>query len=325
MKNTLKIAFTAALTAASVFAASAASAQGWPQRPVRILTGFAPGSGADTLARITADRLSDQMKASFVVENRPGAGGSIATTAVAKAPADGYTLLFGLITLAITPHMQRNPPYDPVADLAPVAKVAELNSVMVGPTNAPYKNLKELVAYAKANPGKIAYASSGKGSPSHLGSELIRQALNLDIRDVPYKDGGQAMTDVMSGQVGFFFAAISATIPHIRSGRVVGLAIGAPQRSDQLPEVPTVAEQIGIKGLEFTTWYGVLGPAGLPADIVERLNRELAAATQSPEMRDRVAKSGARVNYAPTREFAAEIRSNSERYGKMLRDLGLVE
>ena len=321
MKNALNIVFAAT----AVFATSAACAQNWPQRPVRMLTGFAPGSGADVLARITADRLSEQMKSSFVVENRPGAGGAIATTAAAKATPDGYTLLFGLITLTITPHMQRTPPYDPVTDLAPVAKVAELNSVMVGPVNAPYKNLKELVAYAKANPGKIAYASSGKGSPSHLGSELIRQALQLDYRDVPYKDGGQAMTDVMSGQVGFFFAAISATIPHIRAGRVVGLAIGAPQRSDQLPDVPTVAEQIGIKGLEFTTWYGVLGPAGLPADIVERLNRELATAAQSPEMRDRVAKAGARVNYAPTKEFAAEIRANSERYGKMVRDLGLVE
>jgi tripartite-type tricarboxylate transporter receptor subunit TctC len=196
---------------------------------------------------------------------------------------------------------------------------------MVGPVNAPYKNLKELVAYAKANPGKLAYATSGKGSPSHLGIELIRQATQIDIRDVPYKDGGQAMTDVISGQVGFFFAAISATIPQIRSGRVNGLAIGAPQRSEQLPEVATVAEQIGIKGLEFTTWYGVLGPAGLPAEIVERLSKELGIAAQSPEMRDRVAKAGARVSFSPQKEFAAEIRTNNERYGKLVRDLGLVE
>jgi tripartite-type tricarboxylate transporter receptor subunit TctC len=321
MKNALNILFAAT----TVFATGAACAQGWPQRPVKVITGFAPGSGADVLARITADKLSEQMKSSFVVENRPGAGGAISVNAVAKSPADGYTLVFGLITLAITPHMQKTPLYDPVADLAPVAKVAELNSVMVGPVNAPYKNLKELVAYAKANPGKVAYATSGKGSPSHLGSELIRQAVQIDVRDVPYKDGGQAMTDVMSGQVGFFFAAISATIPHIRSGRVVGLAIGAPQRSDQLPEVPTVAEQIGIKGLEFTTWYGVLGPAGLPADIVERLNRELGIAAQSADMRERVARAGARVNYAPTKEFAAQIKADSERYGKMVRDLGLVE
>jgi tripartite-type tricarboxylate transporter receptor subunit TctC len=306
-------------------AASTAAAQAWPQRPVRLIVGYAPSSGADTLARITADRLSEQMKASFVVENRPGAAGSIATTAVAKAAPDGYTLLFGLIPLTITPHMQRVPPYDPVADLTPVAKVAELNSVMVAPVNAPYKNLKELVAYAKQNPGKLNYATSGKGSPSHLGIELIRQATQIDVRDVPYRDGGQAMADVISGQVGFFFAAISATIPHIRSGRVNGLAIGAVQRSEQLPEVQTVAEQLGIKGLEFTTWYGVLGPAGLPQEIVARLHKGLAAATATPEMSDRVTKAGARVNFVPPPEFGAEIKANSERFGKLVRDLNLVE
>lgn len=307
------------------FVAAAAIAQPYPQRPVRLITGFAPGSGADTLARITADRLSEQMKANVVVDNRPGAAGSIATTAVAQAPADGYTLLFGLITLTITPYMQRVPPYDPVADLTPVAKVAELNSVMVAPVNAPYKNLKELVAYARANPGKLSYATSGKGSPSHLGIELIRQATQIDIRDVPYRDGGQAMADVIGGQVGFFFAAISATIPHIRAGRVTGLAIGAVRRSDQIPEVPTVAEQLGIPGLEFTTWYGVLGPAGLPAPIVARLDKELASASALPDVRERVTRAGARVNYAGPKEFGAEIKANSERYGKMVRDLGLVE
>lgn len=319
------ISILATIALLAVFAVSPAAAQSWPQRPVRLIVGYAPGSGGDTLARITADRLSEQMKVSFVAENRAGAAGAIATSAVAKAPPDGHTLLFGLVPLTITPHMQREPSYDPVKDLTPVAKVAELNSVMVAPVGAPYKNLVELVAYAKANPGKLSYATSGKGSPSHLGIELIRQATKIEMRDVPYRDGGQAMADVMSGQVGLFFAAISATIPHINSGRVNGLAIGAVARSDQLPNVATVAEQLGIKGLEFTTWYGVLGPAGLPQEIVARLTKELALATASAEMRERVTKSGARVVFAAPAEFGAEIKANSERFGALVRELNLVE
>jgi tripartite-type tricarboxylate transporter receptor subunit TctC len=300
-------------------------AQAWPNRPVRIVVGYGPGSGADTLARIAAERLSEQLKTPFVVENRAGAAGAIATLAATKATPDGYTLLFGVVPLTITPHMQRQPSYNPVTDLTPIAKFAELNSVMVAPLKAPYKNLTELVAYAKANPGKLSYATSGKGSPSHLGIELIKKATRMDIRDVPYRDGGQAMADVISGQVDLFFAAISAAIPQIVAGKVTGIAIGAVQRSEQLPTLPTVAEQLGISNLEFTTWYGFLGPVGLPKEVVTRLGSELKAATESAEMRERVIKAGARVNFASPEAFAAEIKENSQRFGELVRELQLVE
>jgi tripartite-type tricarboxylate transporter receptor subunit TctC len=312
------------LTAALSFAETA-NAQPFPQQPIRLVVGFGPGSGADAIARVLAEGLGEQLKIAVVVENRDGAGSAIATAYVAKAPPDGYTLLLGATTMTVSPHLQATAPYDPVRDFVPIIKVAELPLLMIAAPDAPFKTLKELVAYAKSNPGKLNYATSGKGSPSHLGVELIRKAAGIDVRDVPYKNVGQAMTDVISGQVSFYFPAVTGAAPHVKSGRVKGLAIGAAKRSSQFPEVPTVAEEIGAQGLEVITWYGLLAPAGLPKEIATRLYTETTKVIESTDARGRILKTGADVVLDSPEEFAAQIRSDNVKYGKLIRELGLKD
>jgi tripartite-type tricarboxylate transporter receptor subunit TctC len=305
--------------------AASAGAQTYPQRPIRLIVTFGPGSGADTIGRILGERLSEQLKTAVVVENREGAGGAIGAAVAARAPADGYTLMLGATTMTVSPYMQTAPQYDPVKDFVPIIKVAELPLMMIAGEGAPYKNLKELVDYARANPGKLTYATSGKGSPSHLGIELIRQATHIDVRDVPYKNVGQAMTDTLSGQVSFYFPAVTGALAQVTAGKARGLAIGATQRSSQAPEVATVAEQLGISGLEVITWYGLFAPQGTPKEIVDRLYAETAKIMESEEVRGRIRKTGADVALAAPQAFAAQVRADTEKYSKLVRDLGLKE
>ena len=322
MKRFLTILMTALAAAGTT---GSAFAQSYPQRPIRIIVGFGPGSGADTIARILAEKLSEELKGSVIVENREGAGGAIGTASVAKAPADGYTLLLGATTMTVSPHLQATAPYDAVNDFVPIVRVAELPLLMIAGPNAPFSSLKELVAHAKKNPGKLSYATSGKGSPSHLSVELIRRATNVDVVDVPYKNVGQAMTDVIGGQVSFYFPAVTAATPQVKSGKVKGLALGAKKRSSQLPDIPTVAEEIGTQGLELITWYGLLAPTGTPKDIVTRLNGATIKVMELPDTRERIAKTGADVAVASAEDFAKEIRADNAKYGKLIRDLGLKE
>lgn len=303
-----------------------AQAQGWPQqRPVRLLVGFGPGSATDTMARLLAERLAGALKTSVVVENREGAGGAIGTAAAAKAPPDGHSILLGVTTLTVSPHMQANPSYDPIADLVPIVKVAELPLMLIVNTDAPFKTLRDLVAHARANPGALSYATSGKGSPSHLAVELIRQATKIDVRDIPYKNVGQAMTDTISGQISFYFPAITAGIPQVKGGKVRPLAVGAVQRSPQMPAVPTLVEEIGTPGLEVITWYGLFGPAGISRDIVNRLHTETARLMEGAELRDRIVKGGFDIAVSGPEEFGAQVRADVAKYGKLVRELGLKE
>ena len=313
------------MLAAMAMAMENAVAQPYPQQPIRLVVAFGPGSGADAMARVLAERLSQQMKVGVVVENREGAGGVIGASLVAKAPADGYTLLFGVTTMTVSPHLMANPPFDPVKDFVPIVKVAELALLMIAGNDAPFRSLKELIAYAKKNPGKLNYATSGKGSPSHLGVEMIRKATGIDVRDVPYKNIGQATTDVIGGQVSFYFPGITGAAPQVKAGKARGLAVGSVKRSSLAPEVPTVAEETGMQGLEVITWYGLLGPAGLPKEIAGRLHAETVRALESAEVRERIVKTGAEVVVAPPEEFAAQIRADSARFEKLVRELGLRE
>jgi tripartite-type tricarboxylate transporter receptor subunit TctC len=323
MKMTKK--FLAALVLGCAAVASALAQTSYPDKSIRLMVGFGPGSGADTIARVVAERLAERLKVSVIVENREGAGGSIGTASVAKAPADGYTLLLGASPMTVTPHMQTAPAYDPVKDFVPVIKVAELPLLLITSPNAPYKSLKELVAYAKQNPGKLSYATSGMGSPSHLSVEMIKQSTGINVVSVPYKNVGQAMTDALAGTVSFYFPAIPGALPQVKAGKARGLALGATRRSAKLPDVPTLSEELGTAGLEVITWYGVLAPAGTPREITARLHAEIAKVMDAPETREKLAATGVDVSVANSDEFAAQVRADSARYGKLVRELGLKE
>jgi tripartite-type tricarboxylate transporter receptor subunit TctC len=300
-----------------------ADAQTYPSKPIRMIVAYGAGSGADIIARIVAEKLSEQMKNNVFVENRDGAGGLIGTIAAARSAPDGYTLLLAPTTLTVAHALQAEPPYDPVKDFVGITRVSILPVVIVASPNAPYTTFKELVAYIKANPGKLNYATSGKGSPSHLEIELIKQTYGLDVPDVPYKNFGQAITDTIAGRVGFYPPVLPAALPHIKSGKVRALAIGTPRRSEQVPEVPTLAEQLGAPGYQSSVWYGVVAPAGLPADIVARLHEEIAKALENPQVRARITGTGAEVSMAPPAEFGAQIRAETEKWTKLVRALKL--
>ncbi len=317
----------AAGAAAAFVAAGIASAQAqpYPQRPIRLMVSFGPGSGADAIARIVAEGLAEQLKVGVVVENREGAGGAIGTAAAARAPNDGYTLMLGLSTMTVSPHMQATPSYDPVKDFTPIIKLAELPLLLVCGMDAPFRTLAELVAEARRQPGKFTYATSGKGSPSHLSIEMIRQSTGIDVRDVPYRNVGQALTDVVTGQVSFYFPGITGAAPHVTGGRLRALAIGATRRSAQLPDVPTLVEALGVQGLEVITWYGLFAPTGTPAEVLARVHSAAAAAMATPAIRERILKTGADIALAPGAEFAREVQNDDARYGKLIRSLGLKE
>jgi tripartite-type tricarboxylate transporter receptor subunit TctC len=315
----------AVLVLASALAAGAAQAETYPDKPIRIVVGFGPGSGADTVARVIGERLAERLKVAVIIDNREGAGGAIGTAGVAKAPADGYTLLLGASTMTVSPHLQSGVTYDAVKDFVPIVKVAELPLLLITSPQSPYKTLKEMVAYAKEHPGKLSYATSGRGSPSHLSVELIRQATGIDVVAVPYKNVGQAMTDAIAGTVSFYFPALPGALPHVKAGKVRALALGAVQRSAKLPEVPTLAEELGVSGLEVITWYGFFAPSGTPREVTARLATEVAKVLESAETRDKLAATGVDVAVAPADAFAAIVRADSARYGTLVRDLGLRE
>lgn len=318
-----KILGVLAVTLAIGLSALPAEAQPYPSRPIRLIAAYGPGSGADIVARILADKLSEQMKVSVVVENRDGAGGAIGTAMAAKAAPDGYTLLMAPTTLTVSPSMMKEPTYDPVNDFSAVTKVAVQPMAAVTRPDAPYKDFKELIAYAKANPGKVMYGTSGKGSPSHLEVELLRQRYGIDIQDVPYKSFGQAITDTMNGLVSFYFPTLPAALTHINSGKVRSLAVGSPQRSPQAPQLPTIAEELGLPGYEISVWYGIVAPAGTAKDIVAKLDSEISTALKSPEVRERIEKTGAIISPMGPDKFGEMIRAETSKWDKLVQELGL--
>jgi tripartite-type tricarboxylate transporter receptor subunit TctC len=321
MKN--RIRFAAAIIAACVVAPFAALAQPYPSKPIKMIVAYGPGSGADIVGRILAEQLTKQMGQTVVVENRDGAGGSIGTTLAAKSPNDGYTILMAPTTLTVSPALQATPAYDPIRDFTPITRVAIQPMSIVTSLDAPYNNLRELLAYAKANPGKLSYGTSGKGSPSHLEMEMINSLMGTKMQDVPYKSFGSAISDTISGQVSFYFPTFPAALPHIKGGKVKALAVGSTERAPQAPNIPTIAEELGKPGYEVSVWYGVVAPAGVPAEVVKRLHTEIAKALELPEVREKISNTGAVVSTAPPEKFAAQVRDETAKWGKMVRDLDL--
>lgn len=309
-------AFGAAIIPAAV------QAQAYPAKPVRIIAPSGAGGPVDLIARVVAQGLTDTLKQQFVVENRVGAAGLIGTEFVTKAPPDGYTLLFGFSgPLAIVPNLNPNTPYDPVNDLAAVSQVAAAPYVLLTHPSVPAKNVKELVALAKARPGKMHFGSGGVGVGIHMASELFSYVAGIKMVHVPYKGAAPAMTAVMSGEVDMMFNAIPPTLPHIREGRVRAIAIGSDKRTDLLPGVPTVRES----GIDFSTegWYGFVAPKGTPQNVIDTLHKALAKTMTTPEMKSIMAKQAVEPSATSPEAFARFIREENVRWGKVIKAAGI--
>lgn len=300
-------------------------AQGnWPTKPIRLIIPFGPGSGLDSLGRTFAESLGEQLKTPIVVENKEGAGGSIGAMATARSAADGYTIMLTAhAPFAIAPYVQTSKTYDPKEDFTPIAKVAVTPMLLVTGSSSPFKTFDDVVRNAKANPGKLSYASSGIGTPSHLHMEVIKHELGLNMVDVPYKNTGQALSDVMGDQVPLYMPSFPAALSLVKSGKLRALAIGSSTRSPVLPDVPTLSELLKRPKLEATVWYGFLAPKGLSPDITQRLYKEIAIAVATPKVIDRIEKLGAGGVLVDPKAFDSEIRRDADSAHSLLKASGI--
>jgi tripartite-type tricarboxylate transporter receptor subunit TctC len=309
-----------ALTAATL--AGSALAQAWPSKPIRIVVPFPPGGGTDIIARETSQRVAKATGWTFVIDNKPGAGGNLGVDAVAKSPTDGYTLVLGQSSnLAINPTLYAKLPYDPQKDLAPVVLVANAPLVMVTGMNTPYKSLADAVNAARAKPGQINFASPGNGTVAHLTSELFQKAAGVKTQHVPYKGAAQALTDVVSGTVDLYMSSVPTLLGQIKQGKLRPLAVTSAKRVDDLPHVPTINES-GYKGFDAVTWFGLLAPAGTPKDVIARLNAEFNKALKDPELVKRLGDEGADAAGGSAEQFAALIKDEIPRWGKVVKESG---
>ena len=308
--------------ALAVVGSASAQAQAWPARPVRIVVVFPPGGATDIYARLLAQGLQEAFDQNFVVENRAGAAGVIGFDHIAKSAPDGYTLGLGLGAMTIMPSLRSNLPFDPVRDFAPISIMLYAQNVLIVNQSVPANNLKELIAYAKANPGKLNYASSGIGATPHLSIELLKTMAGIDINHVPYKGDAPAVTDLLGGQVQMYCSTIGGSIQYIRQGRVKAFAVTGRRRSAALPELPTM-EEAGLPGYEVVSWYGLIAPAGTPRDIVNRLNAAVVKTVATPAVREKIIASGSDPATNSPEEFRALIRDNVERYGQIVRAAGI--
>jgi len=305
----------------ATFLAASAHAQNWPSKPIRMIVPFPAGGGTDMITRELTNKLAGSGY-TFVVENKPGSGGNLGVDAVAKAPADGYTLVMGQTSnLAINPTLYARLPYDPVKDLTPVARVADSPLVIVTATASPFKTLADVVRVAKEKPGSINYATSGNGTVSHLAAESFQRAAGITLTHIPYKGAAQGATDVMSGQVQLYVSTIPTLLGHIKSGKMRPIAVTSLKRVDDLKDVPTIAES-GYKGFESVTWFGILGPARLPREIVAKLNADINKALKDPQLEKQLSDQGADVATGSPEQFATLIRDDIPRWGKLVKDSG---
>jgi tripartite-type tricarboxylate transporter receptor subunit TctC len=300
--------------------ATAALAQSYPAKPIRLIIPFAAGGGNDNVARLVGKSLSDSMGQQLVIDNRPGAGGVLGAELAAKAAPDGYTLFMGGVgSHAVNPNLNANLPYDPIRDFAPVALLASAPLVLVVHPSVPAGSFKAFVALARARPGQLNYASNGNGSSSHLAAVMFDSMTGTDMVHVPYKGLSPALTDLLSGRVQLMFSSVVAILPHIRAGKLRGLAVTGAKRMPSMPDLPTIAES-GLPGYEASSWYGVLAPAGTPREIVVKLNAEFVKALAQPEVRTSLLADGAEPIGGTPEQFAAYIISEKERMGKLIRD-----
>ncbi len=299
-----------------------AYAQAWPNKPVRLVVPFPAGGGTDLIGRELTQKITEATKWNFVIDNRPGSGGNIGIDNVAKSPADGYNLVLGQTSnLAINPTLYAKLPYDPVKDLTPISLVASAPLALVVASASKYRNLADVIAAAKAKPGTINFATSGNGTVAHLAMELFQREASVQLVHIPYKGAAQGINDVMGERVEIYVSSIPTLLGHIKNGKLRPLAVTSLKRVDDLPEAPTIAES-GYKGFEAVTWFGVLGPANLPADIVGRLNTEINKALQTPALRKQLSDQGADVLGSTPDAFAKLVRDDIVRWGKVVKESG---
>jgi tripartite-type tricarboxylate transporter receptor subunit TctC len=298
-------------------------AQSYPSRPVTLTVGFAPGGGTDTVARVMQRKLAEYLGQTVVVENRAGAGGTIAAGIVAKAEPDGYNILLATIAaLAVAPHLNSKLPYNPLTDFAPISMATESGNVLVVHPSLPAKTLAEFVKLANSRPGGIAYGTSGVGSAGNLAGELFRLTAKTNLVHVPYKGGGPAMSDLLGGQIPSSFASATTATPQVQSGKLRALGTTSPKRSAALPDVPTIAEQ-GFPGYQATNWYAFVAPARVPKDIVARLNREIVKTLNDPGTHAAILKQGEDPTPSTPEELAQHMKSEYDTWGRVIRDAGI--
>ncbi len=297
-----------------------ANAQSYPTKAIRVLVPQAPGGGNDTIARMIGQKLTVALKQQFAIDNRPGAGGMIAAELASKAPPDGYTLLLSNVaTMAIIPNVQKKPPYDPLKDFEPISLLAQAPLLVVVHPSRPVKSMKDLVALAKAKPGQVNYASNGIGSSTHLATELFIMMAGIKFTHVPYKGLAPALTDVLSGQVPLMFSSAVAMMPHVKAGKLRAIGTTSVKRAPSQPDIPTVAEATGLKDYEAGSWYGLSAPAGTPRAIIDLLNKETVAAMKAPDIIERLSFEGVIPVGNTPEEFAAYIKKEHARIGKVIR------
>ena len=309
------------LALSALLLAGTASAA-YPDRPITLIVPWAPGGSTDILGRAIAEQLTKSMGQPVIIENKAGASGNIGSNIVAKAKPDGYTLLIGsMSTHAMNPALMPNMPFKGADDFTPIALVANVINTMVINPSVPAKNLQEFIAYAKANPGKLAYASAGGGSTNHLSAEMFNKAAGIQMLHVPYKGGAPAVMDTVANQTQVLFSAGTQTLPHVKAGKLRLLAVTEPHRSALLKDVPTVAET--LPGYEMSVWYAVFGPAGMPPELVTRLNAEINKALAVPEVRSRMDAMGVELVNSTPEQLAETLKRDTARYAKVIHELGI--
>jgi tripartite-type tricarboxylate transporter receptor subunit TctC len=313
----------ALLGAATVCAAQTAATQNYPTRPIRLLIPFTPGGGADISGRIIGKALGERWGVQFVVDNRPGASTMIATDIVAKATPDGYTLLMSTGTHTINPSIFAKRPFDEVRDFTPIVIVSNSPNMIGVNLKAPIKSIPDLVAYAKANPGRVQYGTGGHGTHQHMAIEFFRVLAGIDIVHVPYKGGVPAITDAMGGQIMMASVSVPGMSPFVKAGKLRGIAVTSAKRSSAMPEIPTIAEQ-GFPGFDVNYWLGLMGPAKLPAAIVRRINEDTNAALRTAEVREQLMNQGAEPGGGTPEEFMALVKREIKEWAEVVKKTGIT-
>jgi len=303
-------------------ATAAAGAQSYPVKPLRLIVPFPAGASSDIVGRMLGDKLSEQMGEQVLADNRPGAGGNVGIGFTAKSPPDGYTMVIATSSIAVSPSLYLKLGYDPVKDLAPVARLTSIPNVLVVHPSIPAKTLRQFIALARAHPGKLNFGSGGAGTTNHLANELLKHLEKVDIVHVPYKGVTQAMLAMMGGEVDEVVMPVASALTHIRAGKVRALVVLSQARISTLPDVPTAIEA-GVPGLTLTVWYGMFAPAATPREIVTRLNRELVKALETPDLRERLAAIGVDPWPGTPEQLGELLRSQIETFGRVVRSANL--
>lgn len=323
-RRQMMMAMAALTTLAAAFATSvSAHAQSYPTRPIRLIVPFAPGGVADTSARAVADRMGQRLGQSVVVENKPGASGNIGTQQVAQSEPDGYTLLLGFDgTMVINPHVYAKVPFDTLKDFAPISKIGDAALILVTNPNVPAKNLRDLVAYSKTLPDGLSYGSAGTGSTPHLAGELLKAKTGIKMTHVPYKGGGQAMGDLVGGNLPVLYTAVAGAHQFVKNGKATGIAVSSAARVPSVPDVPTMNES-GLANIEVNSWTGLFAPARTPAPIIDKLQKALNAVVNEPETRERLATLGIVPSGNTPAEFRKQVEADLRMYGEIVKQANI--